>query len=103
MALVDSTTLANDGVFQNRIQAAMVLAAVNISSEPSTIHPAVDLKRFQLATQVVNNPAAFVVRFSNTAIAAGTLTAQSADVDIFASMGGIWNVLAGVSSADQGK
>lgn len=103
MALVDSTTLANDGVFQNKIQAAMVLAAVNISAEPSTTHNVVDQKRFALASQVLNNPASFVVRFANTAIAAGTLTSQSSDGDIFAALGGIWNALAGVSSADQAR
>ena len=94
MAFIDSIALSNDQNFRNRCEVAMVVAAQNVASEPTSTTNHVS--REALAKAIENNPAAYVMAFTLGVVANPAITTASTDSDIQFSVNSIFNGIAGV-------
>ena len=94
MSFRDNTELAQFAPFVARVQAAMVKAAIAVSSEdPST---EAHSTRVQWATQVLRDPAHYAARMAFGVAANPIITAESSDSDIEFTVNSVWNAYAGV-------
>lgn len=100
MSYAADDTLANDATMRGRVRMAMVNAGRQIASEARSVKPTLDAKRNALAVKVLNDPAAYVDRFTNAAIEAGGLVTGSTDGNLDTAIAGVWNGIAGVTAQD---
>lgn len=76
-SLLSTANLANDPLFQSRVQAAMVTAATNVASEAVGAQSVAAYNmRHTLAVQVLSNPAGYLPRFAWAAAANPTVSAD---------------------------
>lgn len=106
MAYTDDFALASDVTFQGRIRMAMIKAAIIVQAAAPTSDLNIDAKRSALSANVLNNPDAYVLRFTSAAIegeavfSSGPLTSGSTDTVIDGVVALIWNAMAGVTTRD---
>ena len=94
MSFAEQINLAITPAFVARVQAAMVKAAIAVSSEdPST---EAHSTRVQWATQVLRDPAHYAARMAFGVAANPIITAESSDSDIEFTVNSVWNAYAGV-------
>jgi hypothetical protein len=81
--------------FVNRVEAAMISAAVSIGNENT--HPGTEYERLRqgLATNVLNYRARFVDAFTWPVAANPVITVDSPDGDIQFSVNSVWDAVAG--------
>lgn len=99
MSYAADLTLATTGSFQNQVEMSMVKAAVAIANEARTTHNAIDQKREDLASRVLNSPSSFVTAFSFACVETG-LTGTPTDAQVDTAVASVWNGIAGVKSSD---
>jgi hypothetical protein len=91
--------LAEHKGFQQRVQVAMIVTAVNVASEPESGDARRDGLRAALATNVLNDPDGYVRRFAwatvtNAVVAEAGLNAPDGDLEFL--MSSFWDGMAGV-------
>jgi hypothetical protein len=99
MAYLDNIATARHELFRGRVRMAAVKAAVDIAAEAPSGDTRRDNLRGTLATNVLNDPAAFEERFvwaalTNPTIAGAGINAPDGDLEYV--MATIWDALAGV-------
>lgn len=102
MAYVDQYALAKDVTFNQRVQVAMMTAAVQIAAEAKggatgTLFD----KRQQLATLVLQSGGNATLQWFVWAVVTnGAVTGASLDSDIQFTVNSMWNAIAGVRTND---
>ena len=93
MSLATQYTAAQDTIFQNLIQAAIVQQAIAITSELTIVtnHP----NRVRLATNILLSPTTYVSDFAQ-AVASQAVDKTATDVVILNTVSAVWNAIAGV-------
>lgn len=94
MAYVNQYALALDSVFQQKVFVAMVTAAIAVQAEiPATAN---HTNRSNYAKLVLNNPAFYVVSFSQSVVCNVAITGASIDSDIQFAVNANFSALAGM-------
>lgn len=76
-SLMATATLANDAGFRSRVQAAMMVAALNVAAEAVGGQDSSTYQlRHQLAVQVLNSPAGYLDRFAWAVAANSTVSSD---------------------------
>jgi hypothetical protein len=105
MAYSADWTLSQTNAFQNQVQMAAIKAAIAIVNEAATVHNTVDLKRHNLAVQVLNNNWAnnsLLMQFVYAAIEASALVSGATDAQVDTAIATCWNGVAGVNPNELG-
>jgi hypothetical protein len=96
MALLDQAQLARHEAFRDRVLIAALNTAVAVGTEASSGDARKDSLRKTLATNVLNDPAGYVNRFSFAAAADPAISFGSTDNAIVTKVSALWNNIAGV-------
>ena len=96
---LDRANLAKHEGFRDRVRIAMLITAVNVSSEAPSGDQRKDSLRETLATNVLADPIAYTERFAwaavtNPTVAEGGLTSPDGDLEFV--MASLWDGIAGV-------
>lgn len=76
-SLMATATLANDAGFRSRVQAAMMVAALNVAAEAVGAQDSSTYQlRHQLAVAILNSPAGYLDRFAWAAAANSTVSSD---------------------------
>ena len=101
MAFVDQYALATDTTFGQRVQVAMMTAAVQVAAETEGADETVYDKRQQLATKVLQSGGVATLQWFIWAVVANpVITGASTDSDLQFTVNSVWNAVAGVRTAD---
>jgi hypothetical protein len=101
MAFVDQYALATDATFSQRVQVAMMTAAVQVSAEALGADETVYDKRQQLAVRVLQSGGASTLQwFIWAVITNAVVTDASTDSDLQFTVDSVWDAVAGVRAAD---
>ena len=102
MAFVDQYALAKDATFSQRVQVAMMTAAVQIAAEAkSGVSTTVYDKRQQLATMTLQSGGNATLQWFIWAVVTNAaVTGSSTDSDIQFTINSMWNAIAGVRTTD---
>lgn len=94
MSLSSQYTLSIDTIFIQKVQQAIVRAAVQIQAEPASeqYHP----QRSSFAKMVLHDPAKYAPLFAQGVAGNDLITGNSPDSDILFMVNSIWNAYAGV-------
>jgi hypothetical protein len=99
MTFLDDLATAEHSLFRGRVRMAAVKAAVAIAAEAPGGDERTDTLRAALATNLLNDPAAYEERMvwavlTNGAVAAAGIATPDGDLEY--TMSTIWNAVAGV-------
>lgn len=96
MALTDQADLATAPGFRRRVLVAAMQAARDVAAEAPSGDESKDLKRAQLAAQILNNPGGYEDRWAWAVAANGAITYASPDSDIQWTVNSLFDAMAGV-------
>lgn len=96
MAYIDSFNLSQNSTFRGKIQIAIATAAKDIRGESPSDNEDLDLKRSELAFQVLRNPLEWIDIFSINVCTNPVINESSTDADIQFTVNSLWNDIAGV-------
>ena len=100
MSYANDYVLANSVTFQNQVQMAMIVAAIQ-QSGATPVNAAVDAKRNDMSYQILNSPSPFLVyRFALAAIEAETLVIGATDAQVLSAVDSVFSAVAGVTQTD---
>lgn len=96
---LDRAQLATHAGFRSRVQVAMLITAANVASEAASGDTRKDSLRAALATNVLNDPDGYAIRFAwatvtNPTVAEGGLNAPDGDLEFV--IASLWDGIAGV-------
>jgi hypothetical protein len=100
MSFQSASELAQDPVFQNRVQIAVIIAAKDITSETDTGMVA-HAKRQTRAVSVLNYPQAHLIPWALAVASNPSITDQANDGDIQFTVNSLWDGMSGVTEADK--